>query len=279
MTSYHLALLEQKAIYLARRLGIRQLLGVVGLLPGNCPIDSFRGKIVEKYIKGCGIEIGALNLPTPVRADVRVFYVDRISKAQAMSNFPALDSAKVVKPDVIADGFLLDAFADESQDFVIGNHILEHCPDPLGALSRWFRVLKPNGFLFMAVPNAAQSFDRGRKPTSLDHMIEDRCLYVEDSVSELYARNLEHYKEWGRISQPAIEKMNGAKYKIPSEENVINQAELLAKEESEIHFHTFSASSYKMLLTYFAKTTTPESRLLEIARNGIEIMGIVQKGS
>jgi ubiquinone/menaquinone biosynthesis C-methylase UbiE len=39
--------------------------------------------------------------------------------------------------------------ADSSQDFVIANHLLEHLPDPIGALKEWYRVLRAGGTLFL----------------------------------------------------------------------------------------------------------------------------------
>ncbi|OQY97668.1 MAG: hypothetical protein B6D35_14655 [Candidatus Brocadia sp. UTAMX2] len=44
-------------------------------------------------------------------------------------------------------------FKDNSFDCVFSYHVLEHIKDYLGALSEVKRVLKPNGFLLLGVPN------------------------------------------------------------------------------------------------------------------------------
>lgn len=44
-------------------------------------------------------------------------------------------------------------FPDESQDAVYSSHTLEHIADFVGSLRDWFRVLKPGGYLIIAVPH------------------------------------------------------------------------------------------------------------------------------
>ena len=41
---------------------------------------------------------------------------------------------------------------DESQDFVLSSHVLEHIPDPISAFLEWQRVVKPGGYVVMVVP-------------------------------------------------------------------------------------------------------------------------------
>src|SRR5579863_2923950 len=51
-------------------------------------------------------------------------------------------------------------FRDHAFDAVISNHSLEHFQDLAGALAEMGRVLKPNGALFIAVPDASTFCDR-----------------------------------------------------------------------------------------------------------------------
>ena len=44
---------------------------------------------------------------------------------------------------------------DESQDFIISSHTLEHLEDYLKALKEWDRVLKKNGVLLLYLPHPA----------------------------------------------------------------------------------------------------------------------------
>lgn len=46
-------------------------------------------------------------------------------------------------------------FHDRSFDTIVGQHLIEHLPDPATALREWWRVLRPEGRLVLITPNAA----------------------------------------------------------------------------------------------------------------------------
>jgi len=47
----------------------------------------------------------------------------------------------------------LEYFRQESQDFIIANHVLEHVINVIQSVRRWYEVLKPNGILYLSVPD------------------------------------------------------------------------------------------------------------------------------
>ncbi|MDT0556529.1 class I SAM-dependent methyltransferase [Patiriisocius hiemis] len=59
-------------------------------------------------------------------------------------------------------------FADNSFDFIICNHVLEHIPNHLQAMREIYRVLVPNGTAILQVP-----YDRNRVTTFEDDTITD----------------------------------------------------------------------------------------------------------
>lgn len=58
-------------------------------------------------------------------------------------------------------------------DAAISSNVIEHSPNPIFLLLNIFFITKENGWQFHAIPNYRYTFDEFRKPTPVDHMIED----------------------------------------------------------------------------------------------------------
>ncbi len=108
--------------------------------------------IADMFIRGEGIEIGALDMPLRVPRSAKVKYVDRLRAEDLRKQYPKLNDKQLVQTDIIADGEKLESLADSTQDFVIANHFVAHGQDPLVAVLNMLRVLKPGGILYLAVP-------------------------------------------------------------------------------------------------------------------------------
>ena len=186
------------------------------------PMQLGRELIAEAYLKGDGIEIGALHDPLKVPRSARVKYVDRLSVADLRKQYPELDSQKLVDVDIIANGELLETIADASQDFVIANHFIEHCQDPIRALLSMFRVLKVGGKLYMAVPDKRYSFDLDRPITPLEHLFRDFKEGPEWSKRQ-------HFEEWVRLVN-----------KVEDVEEFKKQVEVNMEMDYSIHFHVWT---------------------------------------
>ena len=70
--------------------------------------------------------------------------------------------------DVKADICALP-FEDNSYDFILCNHVLEHIPNDLKAMEELYRVLKPGGTAILQVP-----LEEGRENTFEDDAITDQ---------------------------------------------------------------------------------------------------------
>ncbi len=63
---------------------------------------------------------------------------------------------------------------DDSEDFILSSHVVEHLPNVIGTFVEWNRIVKPGGFVFMIVPlRDAHPADRQRPLTTLEHLIDD----------------------------------------------------------------------------------------------------------
>lgn len=64
--------------------------------------------------------------------------------------------------------------ADESEDFVLSSHVVEHVPDLVRTLLEWYRIVRPGGYIYIIAPlRDATPTDRLRPVTTWDHLFED----------------------------------------------------------------------------------------------------------
>ena len=62
---------------------------------------------------------------------------------------------------------------DNSFEGLMSSHCLEHTANPLKVLIEWKRVLKPDGFLLLILPNKKYTFDNKRPYTTFAHIKYD----------------------------------------------------------------------------------------------------------
>ena len=103
----------------------------------------------NQYLKGKGLEIGALHVALTLPPNAKARYVDRYRREELYKHYPELAGYHIAEPDVVADGQFLDGFKDESEDFIIANHFIEHAEDPILTIKNFLRVLRPKGIIFL----------------------------------------------------------------------------------------------------------------------------------
>ena len=217
-----------------------------------------RKEMSYKYIRGNGIEIGALCFPTPTKANM-VLYVDRLSKAELVKQSIEIPESKVIEPNIIDNGETLDKIWDRSQDFIIANHFLEHCEDPIGTIKNHLKKLKVGGILFYAIPNKDETFDKTREVTTWRH-------FLNDYIGIFRKSRLQHYQEWYEVSKnkPEIIQLN-------------KSIQELMDMNYSIHFHVWDINT---MLTFFVRLICLEEdrfKILNFAKSGNEGIIILQK--
>jgi SAM-dependent methyltransferase len=61
---------------------------------------------------------------------------------------------------------------DQSEDFVLSSHVVEHLPNPIAAFVEWHRVVKDGGYVFMIVPiKGVLPEDGPRELTTLEELV------------------------------------------------------------------------------------------------------------
>ena len=227
-------------------------------VPPLFPLDPVRRRIAARYLNGQGIEIGALHFPLKVPAGATVRYVDRMPNEQLRRQYPEFDKTSLVNIDVVDDGEKLTQFPDAEVDFVIANHMIEHCQNPIDSIYNWLRVLRPNGVLFMAVPDKRYTFDVERALTPLQHVVRD---YYEGP-------------QWSRMAHftEVVAKAG------QSDSEIAAAAQRLSDIDYSIHFHVWTQTEFLELLLYCRNDLSFNFDIEIFQKNGIEFIVVLRKG-
>lgn len=127
--------------------------------------------LAHKYLdRLTGIEIGgSAHNPFNLQNCKNVDYTDDMETVFKLGEYKMCGEKMPV--DIIAEGDNLP-LEDNSVDFVINSHVIEHFFDPIKAIKEWMRVIKPNGYLFIIVPHKMRIFDENRPITTLQELID-----------------------------------------------------------------------------------------------------------
>lgn len=106
-------------------------------------------KLAHFWCKGKGVEIGAAaHNPFNLKDCLFLAHYEKIdfwkeSEINMCGEF--------ITPDIIGDAENIP-LEDNSLDYVISSHVIEHVPNPIKAFLEWKRVLKNQGIVFMIFP-------------------------------------------------------------------------------------------------------------------------------
>jgi SAM-dependent methyltransferase len=232
--------------------------------PGARRHFAVRRRLAKQHLAGAGLEIGALHIPLQVPRSVTVRYVDRFGIDQLRASYskydPMFQVYPIVTPDVIDDGETLATVADGSVDFVIANHMIEHCEDPIGTLKTFLRVLRPGGAIYMAVPDCRLTFDRDRPVTPVSHVLADHREGPERSRRE-------HFEEYARL----VDKV------APGE--VSAWADQLQRDQYTIHYHVWTPADFVELIAACRSELGLPIELDALERNNHEFIVILRRAA
>jgi SAM-dependent methyltransferase len=243
----------------------RKLVGTIGgrlrewrMIVSRAIAPGDREALALEYIRGRGIEIGALHRPLRVPADTDVTYVDRLPVSELRRQYPELKHQALADVDVVSDGETLPEFGAGSLDFVIANHFLEHCENPIGAVETFVRVLKPGGVVYLAIPDKRYTFDASRATTGLPHLIRDYREGPEWSRDE-------HFREWRVLVEREFR------------DDAQRSMETLTGRSYSIHFHVWTAAEILELFAYLKRDLEMAFELERFIRRDSELVAILRK--
>lgn len=144
-------------------------------------------------------------------------------------------SRKSPGKNIFCDASSLPEITNDSYDFVLSSHNLEHLANPVRALKEWQRVTRTGGGLILVLPNYAKTFDHRRVPTSVSHMIDDFDRNTQEN-------DLTHLPEILRSHDLTMDPLAGTmeEFRQRSLNNFTNRC---------LHHHVFDENNSQALLT------------------------------
>lgn len=186
---------------------------------------------MQRYLKGRGIEIGALWRRFPLPSRAHAWYVDHLDATDLEEHYPEL-RGQILAPDLIAEATRLPV-PPGSLDFVIASHVIEHLPFPLQALRAWYEALAPGGVLLLRVPDKRYTFDKTRTRTPLARLVDE---YNDPSLF----RARDHFADW-------VRHIGGFTPGTPEFERNLDD---LMRRNYSIHFHVWTDVDMREILEF-----------------------------
>lgn len=80
----------------------------------------------------------------------------------------------------IAEATELKSIADNTYDFILSCHSLEHVANPIKALMEWKRICNQGAMLVLVLPDKLHTFDVNRPYTSIAHLLDDYNKKIDE---------------------------------------------------------------------------------------------------
>ena len=225
----------------------------------ECTITETRRRVSFHYLEGMGIELGAMDKSLPTSGRVVVKYVDRLSSSELLNHYPDSDQLQLVKIDVIDNGETLSTFENDSLDFIVANHFLEHCENPIGTIRNHLKKIKQGGILFYTIPEKNFTFDKDRPLTTFEHLISE-----DIGMPAIPRKN--HFYEWVTLVE-----------KVRDVNAITDRVSLLIQMNYSIHYHVWDIETIFQFLDKINDYLKNQFRVLYFEKNENEIISVIQK--
>ncbi len=240
-------------------------------LASICHHQDMRYLLSYRYLRGEGVEIGALHFPLPLAPRVTVRYYDLKTREENIRLYPELPAEKIVVTDYVGDGEKLPQIAPESLDFLIANHMLEHCQDVIGTLKLFYSKLRPEGVLFISLPDLRQTFDCRRAPTPYEHLERD---HREGPAVSLYSHYRDILNSWSERQSVGVRALNDGSA-VPLDETAFHDA--VRGTHVNWHFHAWTQAEITEIFLRLRRDHCMDWEIEANVRNGIEIITVIRK--
>lgn len=191
-------------------------------------------EISASKLFGKGIEFGAGANPYPIPQDCEVLYADLLTASELEKElYPGQECLDLIMPDLQSDFDSFGGIEDESVDFLVGCHVIEHTKSPISVIEKAYHKLRKGGSLVLVVPDKKKTFDKNRDLTTLEHLIVDH-------ESPNRERDYEHYIDFYK---------NATAYDI-AEEDLEKTIEDNFNINYAIHYHVWIYETFTEMINY-----------------------------
>jgi len=205
----------------------------LGYVPSMAPV--LMHDYIGASLKGRGLEFGAASNPFPTAPESEVEYADIYDHSLASS--PYHGNVHYTHSDFVTCKYItsiekMSGIADESYDFIIACHVIEHVTNPLLCIESVWKKLKPNGKFVLLVPHMDLTFDSKRDLTTLEHIVLD---YKRPLKERDFLHFVEFYEKAFVSSNP---------FQKATQE--------FGNRFHDIHYHTWNETSFLNMVKYFS---------------------------
>ena len=219
---------------------------------------------VATMARGRGVEIGGGSSPFPVPLSTFVTYADVYPYEKLVDlRYEGQLVCDIVRPELVTDFTSLADITDNSLDFFVACHVIEHSRNPISSIRLALEKLKVGGQLILVVPEISRTFDRKRALTSLEHL-------VEDFRNPAVWRDEEHFRDFFGNAEGFYSEADG-----PFEAYWRSKM----AEDYSIHFHTWTHKTFLEMLKWVRGNVYNYSGLWScgIVDDGIEFYINIEK--
>jgi predicted SAM-dependent methyltransferase len=225
-------------------------------------VESPRNFLAHHYIHGNGIEIGAAHLPVKMPPGAHVKYVDVFTADELREVFPQeYKKVDIVDIDVVDDGETLAKFKDNTLDFIIANHFIEHCLDPIGTILNMYAKLRREGVIYMGIPEKRYTFDKPRPITPYSHLLEEH----RDKTKMKHRR--EHTEEAIRLTDKTV---HGTK-------EIEQKVQEIMDSGFRIHYHVWTQKEMTEMFVRLAEDFKIDLEIEALLKNLHEVIYVLRK--
>jgi SAM-dependent methyltransferase len=200
-----------------------------------------------------GLEVGAFDRPffTPQETNVRFLDYRSAADARAFAAAtPGHSPDYVVELDYLVPGSgSWDMVPDNTFDWILSSHAMEHVPNLIGVFNTIASKLKPGGLSIAILPDKRRTFDAYRPVTTLGRIVEDHILgAVRPRPQSVFDMTFYGRSQTLQEAQRTYEGLNDTLLDNGNFPIALQRAKIAAEAYQDAHNYVFTSRSFESIM-------------------------------